>query len=181
MSGYVVSTPALAVFATLQAWLMDLTGLDLAHVIQGRQNSDSAPKESYIIMTQVAQKGLSTFDLSYNTSSDTETVNNSFDYVIQCDCYGTNAGDMATAIATMFDSEPGCDFFDAYTTSQGYLAMAPLYSDDPISMAFTNEENQYESRFLVKLHIEVNTGVTIPMQFVSEVSVTITNTSTTPR
>jgi hypothetical protein len=181
MSGYALETPVLAVFSAVQAWLMYLTGLDINHVIQGRLNGAPMPAPSCIIMTQVQQKNLSSFDLTYNTTAQTETVNNSFDYVIQCDCYGTGAGDLATAIATVFDSEPGCDFFESYCEAQGTASILPLYSDDPLSMAFTNEEQQYEQRYIVKLHLVVNTGVILPMQFMQSVSVTTVNSQTIPR
>jgi hypothetical protein len=182
MSGYALETPVLQVFTVLQAWLMSVTGLDISHVIQGRQNGVPAPPGLYINMTQTGQKSLSMFDTSYNVMGGTESVNNSFDVIIQCDCYGVGAGDLASAISTLFGTEPGCNFFDAYTVANGFSTMEPLYSDDPQSMAFTNEEQQYESRYIVKVHINVTTGVTIPMQFMASAKIgTIVNVSTTPR
>lgn len=181
MAGYALTTPVLQVFSVLQAWLMALTGLDINHVIQGRQNGVPMPTGPFITMTQTGQKGLSTFDASYNPGTGQEAVNMAFDTVIQCDCYGAGAGDMATAISTMFASEQGCSFFDAYVAEAGLSAIEPLYADDPISMAFTNEENQYEQRYLVKVHINVTNAVTLPMQFMASASVGTVPVQTLPR
>lgn len=181
MSGYTLTTPVLSVFSVMQAWLMALTGLDINHVIQGRQNGEPLPVGPFINMTQVQQKGLSTFNATYNVASSAESVNMAFDTVIQCDCYGSNAGDMATMISTMFASEQACDFFDSYVATNGMSAIEPLYADDPISMAFTNEEQQYEGRFLVKCHINVTNAVTLSMQFMASAIIDTVNVSTTPR
>lgn len=182
MAGYTLETPILQVFTVLQAWLMAVTGLDANHVIQGRQNGAATPTGLYIVMTQTGQKGLSMFNATYNVMGGAESVNNSFDVIIQCDCYGVGAGDLASAISTLFGTEPGCDFFDAYVVANGFSSMEPLYADDPQPMAFTNEEQQYESRYIVKVHINITTGVTIPMQFMASANIgTIVNVSTTPR
>lgn len=178
---FVINNPATVVFAAMRAWLMNFTGLDANHVLQGRQNGAPLPVGPFIIMTQVQQKGLSTFDATYNFAAGTESVNMAFDFVIQCDCYGTGSGDMATMISTMFDSEPGSNFFDSYVAANGLAPMEPLYAEDPLSMAFSNEEQQYESRYLVKCHINVTNAVTIPMQSMTSASVKLVNLNTIPR
>jgi hypothetical protein len=178
---FTLNNPALSVFSVMQAWLMNFTGLDINHVIQGRQNGLPLPTGPFIIMTQVQQKGLSTFDATYNFTAGTEAVNMAFDFVIQCDCYGVGAGDVATMLSTMFASEPGADFFDAYVAANALSAMEPLYAEDPLSMAFSNEEQQYEQRYIVKCHINVTNAVTIPMQSMTAASVNLVNLNTVPR
>ena len=92
------------------------------------------------------------------------------DVVYQLDFHSANvtdSADMAQAVATIFRSEYAIQsFIDA-----GVRA-TPLYADDPRQVPFINAEQQYETRWTVDVHLQVNAAVPWPQQFMDEARVT---------
>lgn len=91
---------------------------------------------------------------------------------VQLDVHAANTGDssdMAETISTLFRSEIATVAFDA--SSNG--TVWPLYADDPKQIAWTNAEQQYESRNVVDAYLQANQSVPWPQQFSETAVVTI--------
>lgn len=85
---------------------------------------------------------------------------------VQLDVHGPRSGDNTKVIETLFRSEYATSAFEA----TGF-AVEPLYADDARQMPFMNAEQQYEYRWTIDLHLQVNPTVSTPQQFATEVVV----------
>lgn len=158
------------VFVGLQAWLMDALGLDGNHVVQGLGNGVPPPKGPYVSMNKQGQRRLGTNVASYqdqpaaSPAVETMTLEQSEDLVIAANCYGPSSASWAVIVATVFRSDLAVDFLAPY-------GVTPLWADDPTPIPLVNGEEQYEERWLVKLHLQFKPGVTAPMQFMNSAQV----------
>lgn len=74
--------------------------------------------------------------------------------VYQCDVHSPDDGqsaDMAQTISTMLRDQYAVDFFNA----QPYDVW-PIHADVPRQAPFVNAENQYETRYIVEVHLQAN-------------------------
>jgi len=173
-----LTTPESVLFTVLSAWILSVTGLDQNHVVQGLGNGVPPPAGPFVCMTGLSQKILSGAELEYAPGSSSETVNYSVDHVVQLDVYGPLAADMALALSFSFNSEPACTFFETYAAANGDFTVDPLYADDPVSMPLTNGEQQYEKRYVVKVHTQLDTSLALTQQFMASAKVTLVNVET---
>lgn len=77
------------------------------------------------------------------------------------------SSDVAQMIEGVWRDEVSCDFFD-----QSGVRATPLYSDTPRQTPFINSEQQYETRWTIDVHLQVNAIVDWPLQFMDEANVT---------
>jgi hypothetical protein len=89
----------------------------------------------------------------------------STDFVVQLDVHGPNSGDNAQRISALW--------YDQYTVT-GFnnlgAAVCPLYADEPKQMPFVNAEEQFEERWVVDLHMQINPIVAAPQQFADQLN-----------
>lgn len=81
------------------------------------------------------------------------------DAVIQLDVHGSLSADNAMKISTLMRDGLAVDAFQAINP-----AISPLYADDPRQMPFINDQKQYENRWIVEAHIQVNQTVSVQGQ-----------------
>ena len=74
----------------------------------------------------------------------------------------------------MFRDEYACDIFNAAS-----INAQPLYMTDPLQVPFVNGEQQYENRWTVDAHIDIEPVVTSPLSFASTLSAGIKEVDTT--
>ena len=71
------------------------------------------------------------------------------------------SSDMAQTISTAFRDDIAVQSF----LTSGY-PIAPLYADDPRQIPFINENQQYESRYVVEVHLQVDQSLAgFPQQY----------------
>lgn len=102
-----------------------------------------------------------------------KSLTTSSEAVIQLDVHGPNAGDFAAAIQTLFRSGVATEAFKALNP-----AIAPLYADDPRQMPFSGGEDQYEDRYIIEVHLQVNQAVVVDQQFADELELNLINVET---
>ena len=93
------------------------------------------------------------------------------DVVFQLDFHSANVGDssdMAQTVATLFRDPYATEFFSALTPP---IDVAPLYVDDPRQMPFMNAEQQFETRWIVDVHLEANQVVSVGQQYADSVDI----------
>jgi hypothetical protein len=90
------------------------------------------------------------------------------DIVYQCDVYGPNSNRNALAIHTTWRDERGCQLLAEASQPHG---MTPLYADDPRMVGFDNAEAQWEDRWTLELHTQVNLVVTLGQEFADKLEV----------
>lgn len=165
-----VSVKEIDLLISLQAFLMDLTGLPMDNVLDGQQNLTPMPKGDFIIMTPMRHVGLSTnrvqFDDNGVYGDGKELTQRSIQWPCQIDCYGENAADNATIIGTMIRSEYACEWFRSQNSP-----LSPLYCTDPHQTTMINGEQQYESRWTMDFTGQFNPTITTPQYFMDTIEV----------
>lgn len=99
----------------------------------------------------------------------TEILTQPTDVAIQLDVHSENirlASDYAQTITTIFRDDRGYQMLRA----SGF-PISPLYTDDPKQVPFVSGESQYESRYVITAHLQVDQTLTLPQEFMDRVDV----------
>lgn len=135
-------------------------------VIAGQQNNVPLPKGGVVVMTPLFFNTLSVPATQYDRPAGLEQKKQSKDWRVQLDVYGSQAADMASMLATVFSSSVATAFFDAQN-----VPLQALYAEDPRNLVFTNESMNYEGRWMLEVHLEIITTVSVQQQFASTLAV----------
>ncbi len=87
-------------------------------------------------------------------------------WTVQLDVHGPASGDNVRIVETLFRSEYGVD-----AISVAGFDMAPLYAESARQIPFINAEQQYEDRWTLDVHLQINPVVGTPQLFADEVVV----------
>jgi hypothetical protein len=85
------------------------------------------------------------------------------------------ASDLAQTVATALRDPFGVEFFAGLVGAGA--GVVPLYADDPRYMPFTNENQQYEWRWVLDACFQVNQVVVVPKQYADAVDVPLDDVS----
>lgn len=132
------------IFTALRALI--LLVIDGVEVIQGLGNGVPMPAGEFIAMTEIARPRLAT-----NIRDETGGVSQHSDCQIQIDCYGENANSHAQILSTLLRDTYACDNMPS--------DIQPLYCDDLKQIPITNGEQQYEKRWQLIAHLQINPTV----------------------
>lgn len=150
------------IFAGLPVYCHDGTTCRVSHQISG----EAGGVGSYCVSTVVDKPS----QIIYGGS---RQVLQSTDWVVQCDVHGPNSGDNVQRISALW--------YDGYTVFQFAelgVNIAPLYADDPKQIPFINAEEQYENRWCISLHAQLNPIVAVTQQFADQLKPTVIDVST---
>lgn len=170
-----------AIFTAFRGFILGLLDVSERHVVRGLGNRVSKPKGGFIAVTPILKAGLATNETVYVPPEDptgealpddgplfgTKQTKRSIRYDIQIDCYGPDADEWSTIIATMFRDEYGCRMLAP--------VMQPLHSTDPLQAPLTNAEQQYEQRWMITASVQINPVITTAMEFSDSVGIEVIN------
>jgi len=95
-------------------------------------------------------------------------VEQSTEVVMQVDVHGPASADNVQTISTLFR--------DGYAVDQMAAAgVTPLYADDPRQAPFTTAAAQFEDRWMVDLHMQIDPTVAVPQEFFDATALTVTD------
>ena len=94
--------------------------------------------------------------------------------VIQCDVHGPGSSDNAQRISTLMRDMYGVQAFQDVMDG-----IVPLYVDDPRQLPFTNAEQQWEDRWTIDIHLQVNIELTLSQQFADALTVGVISVEAT--
>lgn len=80
-----------------------------------------------------------------------------------------SAAQLAQTVSALIRDPYGVSFFAALPKPQN--AVVPLFADDPAQRPFVNAEGNYEWRWVLDAHFEVNQVARVPQQFADAVSI----------
>lgn len=115
-------------------------------------------------------------DVSSQTmSAGIETLQQNADFTVQLDVHGPLSGNNATTISTVLRDNKGVGIFVAAVAAASLPdgCITPLYADDPRQMPFENDQQQYETRYIIEAHLQVNQSLSLPQDFADQISATI--------
>ncbi len=87
---------------------------------------------------------------------------------VQLDMHGPSSGDTVRIIESLFRSEYGTSSIE----SSGY-SLSALYCEDARQTPFINAEQQYEYRWTIDAHLQINPTVGTPQQFADQIQITL--------
>jgi hypothetical protein len=105
---------------------------------------------------------------SATLSAGQNIIEQSTEFVMQCDMHGTNSGDNAQTISTAFRDEYGVRLFAG-------TGVSPLYSDDPRQLAFTTAADQFDERWSIDMHMQFDPSIAVPQEYYDSSNVTTVN------
>jgi hypothetical protein len=97
--------------------------------------------------------------------------------VVQCDVHGPASGDNAQRISTLMRDMYGVQAFQ--NAQDGVDGVTPLFADDPRQLPFINAEQQWEERWAIDMHLQVNIELTLTQQFAASLTVGVINVEAT--
>lgn len=161
-----------AVYSFLAQYVPDVNA---GSIVRGWQNRAALPDDTdYVVLTLTTARrhGTNVVEWKNNEASATdliETIHMHTEYTVQVDFCGTDEQTVmarATRLAALARSGEAVDFFKAYK-------ILPLYAEDIRSMPYANEQRQWETRFIVTLHLENWTNVPIDRDAFTDVNLYI--------
>lgn len=103
-------------------------------------------------------------------SSGAVGVVQSAEAVVQLDFHSddTDAATLAALISTLMRDPWAVAYF-----VENFPLVSPLFADDPAQRPFINAEQQYEWRWVLEAHFQVNFTTSVPQQYADSVSVDV--------
>jgi len=86
--------------------------------------------------------------------------------VMQIDVHGPNSADNAQVISTLFRDAYAADQLDG-------TGLSPFFADDPKQAPFVNAANQYENRWVLEAHLQIDPSVIVAQQFATSLTLTL--------
>ena len=167
------------VFTALRSFLLDQAVPSMTEVIQSNDDRVSPPPVPYVVMNAVSKTRISTNISSVSTSiigSHTVTsltLMKPTRYNFQLDVVGDLAADWAEVISMLWFGGTASEFLAAY-------GIAPLYNDDPKYAPWINDSNQWEQRWIVRLCLQFNPALIIPVGSFASAEVGVVDVQTFP-
>ena len=163
-----------AIMTALRAFLMHVlpTG---TQVVAGQQNHVPLPQGPVVVITPLMQTAMDVPVTVYDRNKGSAGKQQAKDWRVQLDIYGDNAADMAAMLATVFRTDYAFDWM-----ADGY-AIRPLYAEDPRNMAFINDAMNYESRWMLEVHLQANPTTTLPQDFAQSLHIGLVEVDTNLR
>lgn len=95
--------------------------------------------------------------------------------VVNVEVHGPNAGDNAQTVATLFRDEYATSFASFVTAG-----VSPLFAEDPKQIPFIGSDDQYQERYIVGVHMQIDPAIAVPQQFADQADVVATSVTTIP-
>ncbi len=93
--------------------------------------------------------------------------------VFQIDVHGPLSADNATAIETFFRD-------GSAVTAMAGTGVTPLYADDARQSPFLNAEDQFEERWSVDVHLQIDPATIVPQYFIGTLDMTVASIDAVP-
>lgn len=142
-------------------------------VVDGAYPNVVAANTVVLSQTSGTPGGIGTYEVSPTQTVGSETMYASqrqdleeTEFVVQVDVYGPAAGDNAQLVSTLLRSEVATSFFAAANP-----AVSPLHADEPRQLPLIDGERQFEQRYSIEVHLQVNPVVGTPQQVFTKATV----------
>ena len=162
-------------FAALRAVLLGMVGPGV-EVIMAQDNMVPAPLVGdYILTTPTRRTRLATNVVSWaEPAPDSLDRETSTELDVQLDVHGPSSGDTVEVIVSLMRDAYAVDAFAA----QG-LAVTILSAEDGAQMAFVNDQNQYEDRWVLNVSLQAKPVISTGQQFADTLTAGLIEVDTT--
>lgn len=157
----VISIPLTQLYTIVGTFLQNMIGIDPATssavaLTRGQINLVPMPNTAFINMLAMVSGRVSTNEVSWDGTTQTQITQMSTKVKLRLDFYGPLAHDWATIIEALWRDTVGCNALAP--------VIAPLYSDEPMQSALVNGEENYEDRWILECFLQYNPTITTPQQ-----------------
>jgi hypothetical protein len=125
-----------------------------AEIIQSQVNRVAMPLSPFVELTPIITSDLSVPAVVFDDTTQASDITGPKQIEIQIDFYGPDAGDQCNAVKTVIRSQAGYSLFPE--------AIRPLYSDNGVQSIMVSGEEQYVSRWTLRVQLQYNPVVSIP-------------------
>lgn len=163
------------ILGAVYSLLTEKVGIDGSVIVRGWQNRAALPDDAdYVVLTLLTEQrhGTNVHQWSDDAASQTDLVENISmlgEHTVQVDFCGTDEQIVmarATQLAIIARDGVAVEFLKPY-------GILPLYAEDMRSAPFSDEQRQWEVRYIVTLHIECWHNVAIPRDAFTNVNILI--------
>lgn len=148
------------IYRDVRALLLDLFQLPSENVIRGYSNNVPLPNGDFILMNIINETDLSTNGWFYLKEANKVEALQSVEVLLQIDFYGKESAKNARIFSNLWR-----DFY----SSERLKVCQPLYCNNPKYLPFTNEQNQYEERYMVEAYLTYIPVATYDQDYVDNV------------
>lgn len=157
----VIDTPLTQLYTIVGGFLQAMIGVDpstgiTVAVTRGQINLVPMPPTPFINMLAMVSGRVSTNEVFYDGTAQTQITQQSTKVKMRMDFYGPLAHDWATIIETLWRDTVGCNALAP--------VCAPLYSNEPMQSTLVNGEENYEDRWILEAFLQYNPRITTPQQ-----------------
>ena len=147
-----------------------LPGID---VVVGQANRAAEPASpTFVVFTPIFFRRLATNVDSWDGVA-TATLMQEAEVTVQLDFHSADplsSSDVTETVATLFRDEYAVTQFAGQVPDFGVV---PLYAGEPRQIPFLNAENQYETRWVLELMMQVDQTVAVPQTFADSAAVVL--------
>jgi hypothetical protein len=160
--------------ASIAGTVMTVSALLAGHIGVGNQVFGVNVADSTVVVSQTSGPtgGAGVYVVTPSQAVGAETMSSGVvdieqdtDVVMQVDVHGAASSDNAQVISTLMRSDYAVDQMAA-------TGVTPLYAEDPRQTPFTTAAAQFEDRWSIDVHLQINPVVSVPQQFADAVTVT---------
>lgn len=135
-----------------------------APIVKGLQNNSPLPKDAIVMTLMPYAQALDQSRYDWDGEAEEGTVQESKLQMMQLDFYGADAYNKVMKVSTLWRS--------TYSTNI-LKAVQPLYANNPRALEYTNEQEQYEKRFLLEIALQYNPYYTYAEQSTTSAAIDI--------
>lgn len=136
-------------------------------IIQGQANRVPEPLGGdFVVMTAMEMRRLATNVDGYDMTplAAAMTTTESTEWGVQLDVHGDASAANCSIIAALWRSSWAVAYLrDSIVT--------PLYASEPHQSAFSNGEDQYETRWIVTIYLQAKPVLTLPQDYATELAI----------
>jgi hypothetical protein len=173
-----VSPQQRSLYVLVKAFVVTVTGLDPALVLQSLPNRTAMPPASpgFVVMNLGRLKQLRTPEATWDPTDVAPTaidLEQGTEVRLQLDLYGAASGDWGAQFQTLLRSEPGCVALAG--ADYANPVCQPLYASDASQAPLDDSEDQYEDRWTIEAILQYNPVTSVPQQFADTLELTVIN------
>jgi hypothetical protein len=168
MPGFVITPVLQDLYGVLIPFVISVTGLAAASVVQGLPNRAPMPLPGFISIQALFRHRLRTNLHEWDEISPLPTMANleeGVELTTQIDCYGPSSEDWASMLSATLRDEYGCTALAP--------TLSPLYADDARMIPLVAGENQYEERWSLDARFQYNPVTTLAQQYARVLALTL--------
>ena len=176
LSTNVISTDDVVFSGSLLAGVLTAADVEINMLLPGQYllGADVVPGTRVLRQISGAPGGTGTYQVTGNQTLATQTIAagglqhlQPTEVVVQADVHGPNSANNAQTITTLFR--------DDYATTLMPPNIQPLFAEERGQMPFINAEQQWETRWVIDLHLQLNPVVRTPQEYADQLEADLFN------